>query len=75
MIEIFKTNVQETEVSAAIIQQLLEQLPDARINFDLDDCDKILKIDSNFIDNKRVVALLLSAGYQCEALPDAQIHQ
>jgi hypothetical protein len=44
MVEVFKTNVEELKASKQIIQVLLEQFPSHKINFDLDDCDKILRV-------------------------------
>ena len=70
MIEVFKTNIQEIDVSKQIIQKLREHIPNSKINFDLDDCDNILRIESNFINNEKVKFILKSMGYQCEVLPE-----
>ena len=69
MIEVFKTNVQETEQSEIIIAKLLEHLPNSIINFDLEDCDKILRIHASSISNNTIINLMNSFGYQCEELP------
>ncbi|MCD0467065.1 hypothetical protein [Flavobacterium sp. ENC] len=68
MIEVFKTNVQETEQSKMIVMKLLEHFPNSVINFDLEDCDKILRIHAVSISNKRIIEVLNSYGYQCEVL-------
>ncbi|QSB28868.1 hypothetical protein [Flavobacterium sp. CLA17] len=68
MIEIFKTNVQETEQSKMIVMTLLEHFPDSVINFDLEDCDKILRIHAVSISNQTIIALVNSYGYHCEVL-------
>jgi hypothetical protein len=70
MIEVFKTNVIEVDVSKQIIQKLLEHFPNGKINFDLDDSDKILRIETAFFENENVNSILKSMGYQCEVLPD-----
>lgn len=45
MTEIFKTNVQ-TEIEALLLTRLLGKIfSEAKINFDLEDCDKILRIE------------------------------
>jgi hypothetical protein len=68
MIEVFKTNVQEVEQSIMIVRKLLEHFPNSAINFDLEDCDKILRIHGASISNKKIIQLLDSYGYHCEEL-------
>jgi hypothetical protein len=68
MIEIFKTNVQEEQIANSIIEQLLEHFSEAKINFDLEDCDKILRIESEIIDALKVIQLLNKNDFQCEIL-------
>jgi tRNA G26 N,N-dimethylase Trm1 len=68
MIEIFKTNVQKTEEAKRIVGLLQGQYPDSRINFDLNDCDKVLRIDCQRIDVSEVISALAENGFFCEAL-------
>ncbi|MFH6998623.1 hypothetical protein ACHRVZ_11875 [Flavobacterium sp. FlaQc-57] len=68
MIEVFKTNVQEVEQSILIVGKLLEHFPNSAINFDLEDCDKILRIHGSSLSNKKIIELLNSYGYHCEVL-------
>lgn len=68
MIEVFKTNVQEPDESAMLVQKLLECFPEGKINFDLDDCDKILRVEAAFISKVKIMLLLNSHGYRCEIL-------
>lgn len=69
IIEVFKTNVQEESQCKVIIEKLLEHFPNSSINFDLEDCDKILRIHAPTISNTKIIAILNSHGYFCEALP------
>ncbi|WKL49539.1 hypothetical protein Q1W71_07035 [Flavobacterium pectinovorum] len=69
MIEVFKTNVQEIEQSKMIVMKLLEHFPNSIINFDLEDCDKILRVHAASISNHGIIELLNSYGYHCEPLP------
>lgn len=69
MIEVFKTNVQEAEQSKMIVGKLLEYFPNSIINFDLEDCDKILRVHALSISNHTIIELLNSYGYHCEVLP------
>jgi hypothetical protein len=55
MIEVFKTNVQEVEQSILIVGKLLEHFPNSAINFDLEDCDKILRIHGASISQKKLL--------------------
>jgi hypothetical protein len=68
MIEVFKTNVQEVEQSAMIVGKLLEHFPTSTINFDLEDCDKILRVHAASISNHKIIELLNSYGFHCEVL-------
>ncbi|SHM01562.1 hypothetical protein [Flavobacterium chilense] len=69
MIEVFKTNVQEVDQSIMIVGKLLEHFPNSAINFDLEDCDKILRIHAASISNYKIIEILNSHGFHCEALP------
>lgn len=68
MVEVFKTNVQEVDQSKTLIQKLLEQFPQSKINFDLDDCDKILRAEGMDIQPEKMIEVLNSNGYQCQVL-------
>lgn len=68
MIEVFKTNVQDTEQSQMIVDKLLHHFPNSNINFDLEDCDKILRIHGVSISKKKIIELLNAHGFQCEVL-------
>lgn len=69
IIEVFKTNVQEESQCKVIIEKLLEHFPNSSINFDLEDCDKILRIHAPTISNTKIIDILNSHGYFCEVLP------
>lgn len=66
MVEIFKTNVYEVERSEAILHELLEHFPGNKINFDLEDCDKILRVEGDHILPDRIMELLNARGHLCE---------
>ncbi|WP_281232852.1 hypothetical protein [Flavobacterium gelatinilyticum] len=68
MVEVFKTNVQEAEQSQMLVGKLLERFPDSAVNFDLEDCDKILRVHATSICNTTIIELLNSYGYHCEVL-------
>lgn len=68
MVEVFKTNVFESERSIIIVRKLLEYFPKNKINFDLDDCDKILRIEGENIFSERIMKLVNEEGHECEVL-------
>jgi hypothetical protein len=53
-----------------IIRQLQQMLPDAKINFDLYDCDRILRIASpdGFIDVEQVISIVNANNCSAEIL-------
>lgn len=65
MVEVFKTNVQEVARANQIVEQLLERFPSYRVNFDLEDCDKILRIEGESIDTVLICNLLEQANAEC----------
>lgn len=72
MIEVFKTNVMEQCQAELLVQKLSEHNHDCLINFDLEDCDKVLRIDSRgkAIDVTHIISLVKTYGYSAEVLPD-----
>jgi len=68
MIEVFKTDVHEIPQSILIVGKLLEHFPNSIINFDLEDCDKILRIHAASISKHKIIEILNSYGYHCEEL-------
>jgi hypothetical protein len=68
MVEVFKTTVQEPDAAASIITTLQRLFPNQSINFDLEDCDRILRIEGETIDLKQVISILHLEGYGCEPL-------
>lgn len=59
-VEIFKTDVSSKLISEIIISKLNKSFPDYIMNFDLDDCDKILRVESTneSIDIHKILGLL-----------------
>jgi hypothetical protein len=67
-VEVFKTNVYEADRSKVLIQQLLSYFPASKVNFDLDDCDKVLRVEGSGICPNRIIELLKLNGHHCEPL-------
>jgi hypothetical protein len=67
-IEIFRTNIDNKDVALRVSFELSKHFPDAKVNFDLDDCDKILRIKGTGVNIKKVIDSLTDLGYICEVL-------
>ncbi len=66
---VFKTSVVKSkEVSS--LKPLLDQLirPAGRWNFDLEDCDHILRVETKQLGPKAVMSTLMNSGFSCEEL-------
>jgi len=68
MIEVFKTNVKETVHAKEIVDILLEHFPDNKINFDLHDCDKILRVEGKNFCTEKIMTLVTENGFRCNLL-------
>jgi hypothetical protein len=68
MIEVFKTNVNDKRQAHELVSMLSQKFVEAKINFDLEDCDKVLRIESTQIHNDSIVNILVGAGFTCEQL-------
>lgn len=68
MIFVFKTNVSDS-LTIKKLQPLLDKhLPSSNWNFDLEDCDKILRIESRTEIAEITINLLKINGHFCEEL-------
>jgi hypothetical protein len=70
MVEVFRTNVECPKRAAQIVNQLAVSMPAYQCNFDLDDCDRILRIESpsGKINCRQIIALLRSSNIEIEVL-------
>ncbi len=65
---VFKTNV-TSKKKVSMVAQLLTSFPSIRNwNFDLQDRDKVLRIEAAGISPDLVETLLITAGFHCEEL-------
>ena len=69
MIEVYKTNIRTRKQSSRVLKILKNTFLGAEINFDLEDCDKILRVKGiQYFDTNSVVDHLIHLGYECEIL-------
>ena len=68
MVEVFKTNVQKKVQSKMLLCILSEAFPSLKINFDLSDCDKVLRVEGDNMEALRIMILVKENGFKCEIL-------
>lgn len=69
MVEVFKTNVTDKNHATKLVELLHRKFPGCKINFDLDDCDKVLRIEGPDADLTEPVRLIINEnGFICEVL-------
>ena len=68
MIAIFKTNITDFSKADEIISILSHHLPGCKINFDLQDCDNILRVKGDNVSATEVIQLVSSTGAACALL-------
>ncbi|MEP7108625.1 MAG: hypothetical protein ABI760_11595 [Ferruginibacter sp.] len=72
MVEVFKTNVNEKDHANMLIDQIHKNFIDYKANFDLEDCDKVLRVNckGGSIQAGFLINLLKDFGFSAEVLPD-----
>jgi len=72
MVEVFKTSVTLIEEEIFLLKELRKKFPDYLINFDLEDCDNILRIEvaKEKINVATIIKLVRSYGFDIEVLED-----
>ena len=72
IVQVFKTDVQDQLAARRIILFLQQSFSHCRINFDLDDCDRILRIESlhGSVEEAEIQLLIARCGHRCEPLQE-----
>jgi hypothetical protein len=72
MVEVFKTNVIDAGHASMLVEQIHQSFIDYKANFDLEDCDKILRVKSfsGSVQPFLLINLLKELGFDAEVLPD-----
>lgn len=68
MVEVFKTNVEEALEAQQLVTLLQQHFPGGRINFDLQDCDRILRVEKLNVIPEKIIELMHIQGYTCQLL-------
>ena len=72
MVEVFKTNVENHADAKMLLHEIHQNFTGHEANFDLEDCDKILRIKSKeeMAEPSLFIRLLHRFGFRAEVLPD-----
>jgi hypothetical protein len=68
MVLVFKTNIDTVSKVKRISSKLNQLFPNSKWNFDLEDCDNILRFESDNDIAAEVMILMKITGFECEAL-------
>lgn len=69
-VEVFKTNIEQGIEAEYLKEQLAKIYPQLQVNFDLEDCDHIIRIAAHeVLPVDEVMELVLSLGYEIMVLP------
>lgn len=72
MVEVFKTNVEHRDHAEMLVDQIHQVFAEYKANFDLQDCDRILRVKNHngLVHSSPVIELLKYYGFDAEVLPD-----
>jgi 50S ribosomal subunit-associated GTPase HflX len=72
MIEVFKTNLEDPKDADWLIQLISTSFPGYQVNFDLEDCDRIMRVKCEHlvVDVKHLILILKDRGFEAEVLHD-----
>ncbi len=65
---VFKTNLQQADDVERVTTTMNEEQRILKWTVDREDCDKVLRVESDHILADEVAALIRQAGYSCEEL-------
>ncbi len=72
MVEVFKTTVQDHTTASILVQEIQKRIISAKVNFDLEDCDRILRVEvsQNHFNWDVIIEVIQRAGYKVEVLSE-----
>jgi hypothetical protein len=68
VVEVFKTDVRKNDQAKSLVSLLELHFPGSKINFDLDDCDKILRVEGISFITEKIIVLVKQSGFDCAVL-------
>ena len=72
MIEVFKTDVDDSKYADILVEHIQRIFQGYEVNFDLQDCDKILRVKNvrGAVNSDRLIQMLNKFGFHAEVLRD-----
>jgi hypothetical protein len=72
MVEVFKTTVSEITQCEELIREIENAFNNYKVNFDLDDCDNILRVEciNGLVESTNLIRFLNGLGFNAQVLPD-----
>ena len=70
MVEIFRTNVSHPLQANFVANAIVRSFEGCKVNFDLDDCDRILRVEAEALESEAIIGLVSELGVRIEVLPD-----
>jgi hypothetical protein len=69
-IEVFKTNAKRKKDAARLVSFLKTKFPSYKISLDLEDCDKVLRVEASLggVDAEVIIALIEENNFSCQPL-------
>ena len=68
MIEVFRTNVGDMEQVSRLRLLLVERFGLSRISFDLDDHERVLRVEGTSISPEHIIGTLCENGFECSVM-------
>ena len=68
MITVFKTNVSRAAEAKKLVKHLMQYFPGSKINIDLKDCDKVLRVEADHCIEGKIMMLVRETGFSCALL-------
>ena len=68
MVEVFITDVQLAQEAEMLLAEIHGSFQNCEANFDLEDCDRVLRIEGNHFRPDLVIMLLNEKGLECSIL-------
>jgi hypothetical protein len=69
MVEVFKTDIRKKKIASTLVKSLSVQFPDYKINIDMTDCDKILRIEGRHLcELDRIIEFVQQQNVRIEVL-------
>lgn len=70
MVSVFKTNVLLEVEAKRLVKLISQKFPKLKVNFDLEDCDKILRVEGKDLPVGDIANSLIQMGFECDELKD-----